>query len=171
MHASVETSSSNSDCDSDNSGKETIISRQSRQSSVSERLDPAVVVRVPLRARGQGRGHGRSSTQGCEAAVPESSTHIAHDSTVWTDCSPGDAVRGRLHRQNGLKPEGSFWANRNCHTAHTKDSVLSAFRLLVDENMLRHIQRATEAEARERLGDDSWSLSLDELDAFIAIVF
>ena len=52
-----------------------------------------------------------------------------------------------------------------------KDTVLSAFRLLVDENMMRHIQRCTEAEARERLVDESWSVSLDELDAFIGILY
>jgi Transposase IS4 len=52
-----------------------------------------------------------------------------------------------------------------------KDTVLSAFRLLVDENMMRHIQRCTETEARERSGDESWSVSLDELDAFIGILY
>ena len=52
-----------------------------------------------------------------------------------------------------------------------KDTVLSAFRLLVDENMMRHIQCCTETVARERLGDESWSVSLDELDAVIGILY
>ena len=54
-----------------------------------------------------------------------------------------------------------------------KGTVLSAFRLLVDENFMRLIQRYTETAARVRMGDESWSLSLDKLvlDDFIGIMY
>jgi len=48
-----------------------------------------------------------------------------------------------------------------------KDSILSAFQVLVDEGMIWHIQRCTETEAFACLGDDSWSVSLEELEAFM----
>jgi len=48
-----------------------------------------------------------------------------------------------------------------------KDTVLSAVRLLVDENMMRHLQRSTDAIAREHLGDESCSVSIHEVDSLL----
>ena len=73
--------------------------------------------------------------------------------------SHDDAPRGRLSSQNVLREVSgpTLLATQQIR----KDSILSAFRLLVDEGMMRHIQRCTEREARGRLGDDSWSVSLE----------
>ena len=53
------------------------------------------------------------------------------------------------------RAQRSFRTNAVCDTTNKKRFYLSAFRLLVDEGMMRHIQRCTETEARARLGDDS----------------
>lgn len=62
------------------------------------------------------------------------------------------------------------------HTLYTKrsicdESILCASHLLIDECMLRHIQCCTEVEAHRQLNDDSWSVPLEELEAFIALLF
>lgn len=50
-------------------------------------------------------------------------------------------------------------------------SVISAFRLLINELMLRHIKLCTETKARQQLQNNSWSHPLEELEAFIALLY
>jgi hypothetical protein len=52
----------------------------------------------------------------------------------------------------------------------SEDKVFSAWRLFVDDSILRHTKRYTEAEAA-RAGKQNWSLAIEELDAFIALVY
>lgn len=52
-----------------------------------------------------------------------------------------------------------------------KNSYWSALKLFLTEPMLRLIKDCTEKEARRVLGDESWSLSLGELDAFLSILY
>ena len=47
------------------------------------------------------------------------------------------------------------------------DDPLSAFELLVDNSMLTHVQKCTEAEAHRVKNSDEWKLPLSELKAFI----
>ena len=60
-------------------------------------------------------------------------------------------------------------------TGHAKrnidDTVTSAFKLLIDEGLLRHIQQATMTEARTVLGDNTWTMSIAELEAFLALLY
>ncbi|XP_035232512.1 uncharacterized protein LOC118204287 [Stegodyphus dumicola] len=47
-----------------------------------------------------------------------------------------------------------------------------AWRLMVSEPMVKHIQSCTVAEARHQLRDDSnWHFTLEELDAFFALLY
>ena len=120
------------------------------------------------RGRGRGRGYrgGRSSFQHRDStnAAATDTRETSRDGTVWIVISPDDAPRGRLSSQNVISEVSglTLFATQRIR----KDSILSAFRLLVDEGMMRHIiQRCTEREARACLGDDSCSVSLEELDA------
>jgi len=47
----------------------------------------------------------------------------------------------------------------------------SAFNILFDASMLRHVSKCTEREAQRRLGADTWRISIDELQAFIGLLF
>jgi hypothetical protein len=51
----------------------------------------------------------------------------------------------------------------------SEDKVSSAWQLFIDDSILRHIKRCTESEAA-RAGEQNWSLAIEELDAFIALV-
>jgi hypothetical protein len=52
----------------------------------------------------------------------------------------------------------------------SEDKVPSAWRLFIDDSILHHIKRCTEAEAA-RAGEQNWSLAIEELDAFIALLY
>ena len=52
-----------------------------------------------------------------------------------------------------------------------KGNALSAFRLLIDDSIIKHIQKCTESEARLKSKDDSWSISFEEIYATIAIMY
>ncbi|XP_066574776.1 uncharacterized protein LOC136764528 [Amia ocellicauda] len=68
------------------------------------------------------------------------------------------------------------WATKT-HTGPTPSarcqvhSPLSAFHLLIDMQMLRHIQQHTEVEAHKSRSAGSWAVSLGELQAFVAILY
>jgi len=71
-------------------------------------------------------------------------------------CSPGLSA-GRLAQQNVLKeiPGPSAIARQKvCEATFT-----SAFKLIVDNSMIKHIQACTQEEARERSCDQSWTIS------------
>ena len=58
-------------------------------------------------------------------------------------------------------------------TPHTyrntpEEISVSAWKLLIDDPMLRLIQKFTEAEARWVLADEIWYLLIEELEAFIS---
>jgi len=90
------------------------------------------------------------------------------DGTTWTRVEQGNTT-GRLTQKNVLRetsgPTGH--AKRNI----VADSPASAWRLFVSEPILRLIKHCTELEARKILKDNSWSVSLEELDAFIAVLY
>ncbi|MEQ2248481.1 hypothetical protein ILYODFUR_019507 [Ilyodon furcidens] len=83
---------------------------------------------------------------------------LGKDGTVWTVVGEEES-RGRRQSQNAL-------TERQIQDAHT------AFLCLVDAEMLIHVQGCKVAEARRALGDDSSSdMSVDELKAFLALVY
>ncbi|XP_035227783.1 uncharacterized protein LOC118199990 [Stegodyphus dumicola] len=97
----------------------------------------------------------------------EGSIYVSKDGTSWTVTSTSQTTAGKYGAQNMLKemPGPTSYAKRN-----VGDNVLSAWRLFVDESMLRHIKKCTEAEAVLN-NEENWAISLEELDAFIAIIY
>ncbi len=134
-----------------------------------------------LRGRGHGRGRGRgsrgrscrerlSSNTAQRAANSDShGTYSGRDGTVWSQADIGVESAGRRAQQNVFKDKAgpTTYASR----AIEESSVSSAFKLLIDEPMLRHMKKCTEAEARRELSDESWTVSLEELEAATAIVY
>ena len=120
---------------------------------------------------GRGRGgRGRGGGVGGDAQTQNPmSQNTARDGTVWRSIDAGTPAVGRVLQQNIIKEISGPTPHAKRHISD--DQVESAFKLLVDETMLRHIVRSTEAEARHQLGDESWTMSCDELDAFIAILY
>ncbi|GFS69276.1 HTH La-type RNA-binding domain-containing protein [Trichonephila clavipes] len=60
-----------------------------------------------------------------------------------------------------------IYARRNVENGY----AIRSGSLLMDEPMLPHIKNCTEVEARRLLGENEWSTTLDELDAFISILY
>ncbi|XP_071040407.1 piggyBac transposable element-derived protein 4-like [Parasteatoda tepidariorum] len=93
---------------------------------------------------------------------------ISRDGSQWKQCIPVNTV-GRFSCQNILKKTSgaTSYAKRNINS----ESVLSARLLLVDKTILNHITEFTETEARRVLESDDWSLSREELIAYISILY
>ena len=91
------------------------------------------------------------------------------DGITWHFFNPNQKNSGRRSCHNVITqgPRPSAQAHRSI----IKESVRSAWDLFNDESILRHIQRCTEEEARRVLQTDNWYVSLDELDAFLAIIY
>ncbi|KAK5618704.1 hypothetical protein CRENBAI_013498 [Crenichthys baileyi] len=90
--------------------------------------------------------------------TPGKAEEIGKDGTVWTVVGEEES-RGRHQSQNAL-------------TEHQIQDAQTTFLCLVDAEMLIHIQGCSVAEARRVLGDDSSSdMSVDELKAFLALVY
>ena len=88
--------------------------------------------------------------------------------TKWTFIESGrGASRGfgshNVHRE---QPGPTSHATRSV----SEDKVCSAWRLFIDDSILRHIKHCTEAEAATAR-KQNWSLAIEELDAFIALVY
>lgn len=97
---------------------------------------------------------------------PSAEIQTAKDGTVWTviQCSEN---RGRLQSQNVMTEAAgpTPYAKRNIEDA------LTAFLCLVDDGMLKHIRDCTIAEAHRVEEDSSWDITVDELKAFIALIY
>ena len=76
---------------------------------------------------------------------------------------------GRYGRQNILResPGPTSLPKRKI----VEQSVLSAFNLLVDDFIIKHIIECTESEARSKLNNEDWSTSYAEICAVIGIMF
>lgn len=93
--------------------------------------------------------------------------YVSKDGTSWTVTSASRTTAGKYGAQNILKevPGTTPYAKRN-----VSDNVTSAWRLFIDESMLHHIKKCTEAEAALKK-EENWTISLEEIDAFIAIIY
>lgn len=87
---------------------------------------------------------------------------MGKDGTEWTVVQGEE--RGRRQSQNVVtETEGlAAYAKRRISDA------LTAFKCLVDEEMLEEIRDCTVTEARRVLEDDTWDMSLAELQAFMS---
>jgi hypothetical protein len=58
----------------------------------------------------------------------------------------------------------------NATRSVSEDKVSSVWRLFIDNSVLYCIKHCKEAEAA-RAGEQTWSLAIEELDAFIALLY
>ncbi|KAK7915662.1 hypothetical protein WMY93_011423 [Mugilogobius chulae] len=87
------------------------------------------------------------------------------DGTIWTLVNGEE--RGRRQSQNVLtEAEGpTTYARRRVQ------DPLTSFMCLMDADTLEHIRACTVSEAHRVLGNTSWQMEVDELLAFIALVY
>jgi len=121
---------------------------------------------APSTNDGGGEGDGATNTSGSNDGFPE--TLVSADGIRWKPLVVGQHVPGRRANQNILReaPGPTGHARRNIISG----SPLSAWRLFFDSFILTHIKRCTIAEAR-RQKDENFTLSDEELEAFIAIFY
>jgi len=114
------------------------------------------------------KGRKRNVT-GVETAFKEGDKLLAPDGTEWVvePCQTFQA--GKKAQQNVFKdkPGPTPFAKRYI----ADDEAASAWRLLIDETILKHIKKCTEAEACKQLKCDEWLVSLEELNAVVAIMY
>lgn len=120
--------------------------------------------------RGRGLRRRVRGVRGIQAPrnVDENSM-LSSGGVLWKSASenePGQAGRRARHNilteQSGPTP----YARRQIG-----DKFITAWKLLVDDNILRHIKTCTETEAHRVLGHSNWSITLQELDKFISILY
>lgn len=93
----------------------------------------------------------------------------APDGTEWEVVEPNVIRSGRIGANNILReqPGPTSFPKRKI----VQGSPLTAFSLLIDNSIIKHIAKCTETEARNRLKTDSWSLTIEEVYATIGIMF
>lgn len=92
---------------------------------------------------------------------------VSKNGTVWRKTPTNNESTGRVGVQNVFRcKSGPVSAAVRKIDATSQYSALS---LLIDEKMLRHIQKCTEAEGKRVLGE--WSLTLEELEKFIGLLY
>ena len=98
-------------------------------------------------------------------SVIDQDTEISVDGTMWKKLQEG-STPGRLPVHNIFKEMSGPTAYAKRHIM--KGSVRTAFSLILCNSVMRHIKTCTEAEARRILNNHDWTVSLAELNAFIA---
>ena len=90
------------------------------------------------------------------------------DRSKWQKIAVSSAAQGRLQFHNTLcfQPGPTSYSTSCVDT----DSPVSSFRILVYEPMLRNIKKCTVEEGRRRTRDQTWDVSLHELDKFIGLL-
>lgn len=93
----------------------------------------------------------------------------APDGTEWLQMTPGDYSAGRRSQQNILKEASgpTPYAKRNVFAG----SPASAWRLLIDNFILKHITKCTVTEAHRQPQNQTFALTVEELEAFIAVMY
>jgi len=93
----------------------------------------------------------------------------APDGTEWRKITPGDHSAGRRSQQNILReaPGPTPFAKRNV----VAGSPASAWRLLIDSYILKLIVKCTVTEAHRQLQNQTFALTIEELEAFIAVMY
>ena len=81
---------------------------------------------------------------------------------------PSQATAGRLQKQNIVRIRAgptSYFTSSIIH-----GSPLFSSHILFNEPMLRNTQKCTTSEAHRATGNNSWTVTLDELDKFIGLI-
>ena len=98
----------------------------------------------------------------------DAKTFTSRSGQVWRQ-SVKSSGAGRLPKQNLFRANEGITTKARANVSDS--SKQSAFSLLIDEKMLRHIRKRTETEANRVLGKTDWSLSLDEVEKFIGLCY
>ena len=98
-----------------------------------------------------------------------SNTIRAKCGTVWKVISQADEDCGRFSQQNILRetPGPTSFAKRLVQ----KRSYMSAFSILIDDFIIEHIRKCTEAQGRRVLKNDNYKVSREEILAVIGIMY
>lgn len=126
--------------------------------------------------RGRARGRGRpqrvpqvlADTESVDVFCPGSTLLGSDKSTVWTVVGLGDKRPGKASAQNVIKETSGPTPYAKRHII--EGDMISSWKLLISEPILKHIKLCTEAEA-QRKGEKDWIITLEELDAFIALLY
>ena len=93
---------------------------------------------------------------------------LSEDGSHWRRSVPSQVTAGQLQQHNivrsNAKPTSYFTSSI------IRGSPLSSFRILFNEPMLRNIQKCTISKAHRAIGNNSWTVTLDELDKFMELI-
>ena len=94
---------------------------------------------------------------------------IAPDGTEWLQITSSDSSVGRCSQQNILRETSgpTPYAKRNVFAGNT----VSAWRLLIDDFILKQIAKCTITEAHRQLQDEKFAPTIEELETFIAVMY
>ncbi|XP_072377221.1 uncharacterized protein [Diabrotica undecimpunctata] len=95
-------------------------------------------------------------------------TEQSKDGTTWKVID-SRSVPGRRAQHNIYREESgpTSYAKRNVRN----NCVVSAWHLIINDSMLRHIKECTIAEAHQCLKNDTWTITLEKLEAVLAIMY
>jgi hypothetical protein len=94
----------------------------------------------------------------------ETDVAMSREGTCWKRIVASGVAPGRVSAQNVLRSKPGL-------TSYSRavSSELDAWRLIIDEGMIRHIRSCTEENAQ--LSHSNWSVSESELDKFIGLTY
>ena len=94
---------------------------------------------------------------------------IAKDGSVWKLLANGHVRNGRKRSHNVFTARSgpTYYAKRHI----IEGSPISAFRLFVNESMLKIIKNCTETEANRILNSENFQLPIEELESFLGLCF
>ena len=94
---------------------------------------------------------------------------IAPDGTEWLQITSGDSSVGRCSQENIVRETSgpTPYTKRNMFAGR----LASAWRLLIDDFILKHIAKCTITEAHRQLQDETFALTIEKLEAFIAVMY
>ena len=93
---------------------------------------------------------------------------IAPDGTEWLQITSSDSLVGRCSQQNILRETSgpTPYTTRNVFAG----SPASGWRFLINDFILKHIAKCTIIEAYRQLQDETIALTIEELEAFVAVM-
>ena len=93
---------------------------------------------------------------------------LSEDRSHWRRSVPSQVTEGQLQQHNIVRSNAgptSYFTS-----SIIRGSPLSSFRILFNEPMLRNIQKRTISEAHCVTGNNSWTVTLDEMDKFTELI-
>ena len=93
---------------------------------------------------------------------------LSKDRSHWRRSVPSQVTAGRLQQHNIVRiragPTSYFTSSIICGIP------LSSFRIFYNEPMLKNILKCTTSEANRATGNNSWTVTLDELDKLMGLI-